>query len=78
MSLKDLTAKIKEDAAFAENFKGLASVDAIVAKAKELGFELTDEDINKLSQVSPEDLEKAAGGMTIIVWKNTVIVTEYE
>ncbi len=78
MSLKELTAKIKADEAFAANFKGLKSVDEIVAKAKELGYELTDEDIEKLSEVSAEDLEKAAGGITVLVWVSTVFVTNYE
>ena len=55
MSLKDLTAKIKEDAAFAENFKGLASVDAIVAKAKELGFELTDEEMAQMTALEKDE-----------------------
>ena len=77
MSLKDLTAKIKDDKAFAENFKSLKSVDEIVAKAKELGYELTEEDIEKLSEVSAEDLEKAAGGVIILVWTCTVFVTGY-
>lgn len=78
MSLKDLTEKIKADKAFAANFKGLKSVDEIVAKAKELGYELTEADIEKLSEVSAEDLEKAAGGITVLVWTSTVLVTNYE
>ncbi len=78
MSLKELTAKIKADEAFAANFKGLKSVDEIVAKAKELGYELTDEDIEKLSEVSAEDLEKAAGGLTVLIWTGTVLATTYE
>ena len=78
MSLKDLTEKIKADKAFAANFKGLKSVDEIVEKAKELGYELTEADIEKLSEVSAEDLEKAAGGITVLVWTSTVLVTNYE
>ena len=66
MALKDLEAKIKSDAKVAEAFKGLKTVDEIVAKAKELGFELTAEDIEKLSDVSAKDLTGAAGGGTII------------
>ncbi len=77
MSLKDLTAKIKADEAFAENFKGLKNVDEIVAKAKELGYELTQEDIEKLSEVSADDLEKAAGGVTVLVWTCAVLVTDF-
>ncbi len=66
MSLKDLEAKIKGDAAFADLFKGLKTVDEIVAKAKENGFNLSKEDIEQLSDVSASELSKAAGGGTVI------------
>ena len=77
MALKDLVEKIKNDEAFAEGFKGLKSVDEIVAKAKEAGFDLTDADIDELSKVSAEDLEKAAGGMIVLAYQKVVLVTNY-
>ena len=56
---KEWSKKIQEDKAFAKSYKGLTSVKAILKKAKEDGYNVTEAEITK------EDLkalESVAGG----------------
>lgn len=65
--LQDLVKKLADDKAFAESLSQLKTKEEILAKLKENGFELTEEDIAKLQkgkegELSDEALEGAAGG----------------
>ena len=60
--LQEFKADVKANAELAGKFKGLKSVDEIVAKAKSEGYTFSPEDIESLSNVSADDLAKAAGG----------------
>jgi predicted ribosomally synthesized peptide with nif11-like leader len=63
--INDLQAKLKVDSALAEKFKGCKSLDDVISLAKAEGFDISVEDIEKLTDVSAEDLTKAAGGAFI-------------
>ena len=73
MGLKELQAKLKEDSALAEKFKTCKSIDDVIELAKSAGFEISFEDIEKLTNVSAEDLTKAAGG-TFLVDADYVVI----
>ena len=65
--LTALLAKIKEDAGLQEKFKGVADLDAAVALAKEVGFDINKADWLKYQakqtiELSDEELEGIAGG----------------
>ena len=73
MTAKELQEKIAADESLGKKFEGIKTVDALVAKAKELGFDLDASEIEKLSDVSAEDLGKAAGGWEAVAWTNWAI-----
>ena len=75
MGIKELQAKLKEDAALAEKFKACKNLDEVIALAKEAGFEISAEDFEKLTNVSAADLTKAAGGAFIATPGFHVIAT---
>ena len=65
--LTALLAKIKEDAGLQEKLKGAADLDAAVALAKEVGFDINKADWLKYQakqtiELSDEELEGMAGG----------------
>ena len=66
MGINELQEKIKTDSALAEKFKGCKNLDEVIELAKAEGYEITIEDIEKLTDVSAEDLTKAAGGAIIV------------
>ena len=59
--IDEFLTKIKEDG-LAEKLAACKNVDDLIALAKELGFEFDAEDIEKLTDISAEDLKEAAGG----------------
>ncbi len=71
--MNELLAKIKEDAALAAKFADCKSADDVVAIAKEAGFEITAEEVEKLTDVSAEDLAGAAGGKPTLIKKYLII-----
>lgn len=64
MNLADLKTKISEDADLAAKFKGVKDLDEIIKLANEAGLTIRKED---LQEVSDEDLDKAAGGINILL-----------
>ena len=65
--LTALLAKIKEDAGLQEKLKGAADIDAVIALAKEAGFDVSKADWLKYQakqtiELSDEELEGVAGG----------------
>ena len=65
--LTALLAKIKEDAGLQEKFKGVADLDAAVALAKEVGFDISKVDwleyqAKQTIELSDAELEGIAGG----------------
>jgi predicted ribosomally synthesized peptide with nif11-like leader len=62
--LKEFKEKMASDEAFATQVKGLKSFDDIIGFAIENGYEFSDEDIEKLTDVSEDDLSVAAGGVS--------------
>jgi len=75
MTAKELQEKLANDAELAKQFKGIKSVDELVAKASELGFELDAADIEKLTD-AVGDLKKAAGGINVLAWTDYAIVCD--
>ena len=66
--VKEFAKKIAEDQALADALAETASTEEFLAKAKEAGFELTEEDLAKLAvvsegELSDDELEGAAGGL---------------
>jgi predicted ribosomally synthesized peptide with nif11-like leader len=64
MSLEQLKAflsKAKDDQSIQEKLKAAKSPEDVVGIAKELGYEFTTDNINKISE---EDLEGVSGGFT--------------
>jgi len=63
--LKAFLEKVKGDTNLQEKLKAAANSDAVLAIANEAGFSISDEDLTKAqSEVSDEELEGAAGGLT--------------
>ena len=60
--LKAFMEKVKADTSLQEKLKAAADSDAVVAIAKEAGFSLSAEELNKASELSEEDLEGISGG----------------
>ncbi len=65
--LAALLAKLKDDAGLQEKLKGAADLDAVLAIAKDAGFEISKAawlryQANQTLQLSDEELEKVAGG----------------
>ena len=69
--LKAFLEKVKSDTELQEKLKAAASPEAALEIVKEAGFSITAEDIQSMQsqsgEVSDEELENAAGGMTVIV-----------
>ena len=67
--VKEFAKKVAEDQELAEALAKAASKEEFLAKAKEAGFELTEEDLAELAQInegelSDDELEGAAGGIS--------------
>ena len=61
--LKAFLEKVKGDTSLQEKLKAAADVDAVLAIAKEAGFMISADDLNKAqSEISDEELEGVAGG----------------
>ena len=65
--LAALLAKIKDDAGLQEKLKGAADLDAILAIAKEVGFDISKAawlryQANQTLELSDEELEGVSGG----------------
>ena len=66
--LAALLAKLKDDAGLQEKLKGAADLDAVLAIAKEAGFDISKADwlryqANQTIELSDEELERVAGGI---------------
>ena len=60
--LKAFLEKFKTDTSLQEKLKAAANSDAVLAIAKEAGFSISADDLNKASELSEEELEGLAGG----------------
>ena len=61
--LKAFIAKVQGDTSLQEKLKADADADAVAAIAKEAGFSISADDINKAqSELSDEELQAVAGG----------------
>ncbi len=65
--LAALLAKLKDDAGLQEKLKGTADLDAVLAIAKDAGFDVSKADLlryqaNQTLELSDEELERVAGG----------------
>ena len=61
--LKAFLAKVKGDRSLQERLKVVEDANAVSAIAKEAGFSLSADDLNKAqSEISEEELEGVAGG----------------
>ena len=61
--LKAFLEKVKADTSLQEKLKAAADSDAVLAIAKEAGFDLSADDLKKAqSEISEEELEGVAGG----------------
>jgi predicted ribosomally synthesized peptide with nif11-like leader len=66
--LAALLAKLKDDAGLQEKLKGAADLDAVLAIAKDAGFEISKAawlryQANQTLELSDEELERVAGGL---------------
>ena len=65
--LSALLARLQEDAALQEKFKGVADLDAALVMAKEAGFQVSKEDwlnyqTQQTHELSDHEVERIAGG----------------
>ena len=60
--LKAFLEKVKSDTSLQEKLIAAADAEAVAAIAKEAGFSLSAEELNKASELSEEDLEGISGG----------------
>ena len=64
--LKAFLEKVKAETSLQEKLKAAADADAVAAIAKEAGFRISADDINKAQfELSDEELQAAAGGIGI-------------
>ena len=68
--LAALLAKLKDDAGLQEKLKGAADLDAVLAIAKDAGFDVSKADwlryqANQTLELSDEELEGIAGGLEV-------------
>ena len=68
--LTALLAKLKDDAGLQEKLKGAADLDAVLAIAKDAGFEISKAawlryQANQTLELSDEELENVAGGQGV-------------
>jgi len=68
--LAALLAKLKDDAGLQEKLKGAADLDAVLAIAKEAGFDISKAawlryQANQTLELSDEELENVAGGQGV-------------
>ena len=73
--LAALLAKLKDDAGLQEKLKGAADLDAVLAIAKEAGFDISKAawlryQANQTLELSDEELEGIAGGFWQNYWEN--------
>ena len=62
--LKAFIEKVKADTSIQEKLKAAADANAVLAIAKEAGFSISAEDLNKAqTELSEQELEGAAGGL---------------
>ena len=65
--LKAFLEKVKDDTSLQEKLKAAADANAVTAIAENAGYKISTEDIEKLmTEISDEELEGVAGGMTVI------------
>ena len=60
--LKAFLEKVKADTSLQEKLKAASDADGVVAIAKEAGFMISAEDLEKPVKLSEEELEGVAGG----------------
>ena len=80
--LAALLAKLKDDAGLQEKLKGAADLDAVLAIAKDAGFDVSKAawlryQAKQTIELSDEELEVVAGGMEAINLIPTVIPTQF-
>ena len=68
--LAALIAKLKDDEGLQEKLKGASDLDAVLAIAKDAGFDVSKADwlryqANQTIELSDEELERVAGGISI-------------
>ena len=69
--LKAFLEKVKDDTGLQEKLKGAPDADAVVAIAKEAGFVISADDLQK-TEISEEELESVSGGTDTIALCITV------
>jgi len=80
--LAALLAKLKDDAGLQEKLKGAADLDAVLAIAKDAGFDISKAawlryQAKQTIELSDEELEVVAGGIEAINLIPTVIPTKF-
>ena len=67
--LKAFWEAIQSDNSLQEKLRATTDPDSIVSLAKEAGFEITSDDVKtaQSGEISDEQLEKTAGGMTFTI-----------
>ena len=80
--LAALLAKLKDDAGLQEKLKGAADLDAVLAIAKDAGFDISKAawlryQAKQTIELSDEELEVVAGGIEAINLRPTVIPTKF-
>ena len=65
MGIEKLLEDLKGDK-LAGKFQGCESIDGFVAKARELGYDIDAEEVERASDISDEFLEGIAGGGGLI------------
>ena len=67
--LKAFLEKVKFDTELQEKLKAADDIDAVVAIANEAGFSISADDLkNAQSELSEDELERAAGGLLSLDW----------
>ena len=67
MTLMDFKKKLVSDKEFAKKYAGIESPAELIKAAAADGFIFTEDDIKNDTELLPEELEKSAGGIKLIV-----------
>ena len=65
MNYMDFRKKLAQDAAFRAKFDGCETLDALIEAAAKEGYTFTTEEVRNNTELLPEELTTAAGGLNV-------------
>ncbi|MBR5337253.1 MAG: Nif11-like leader peptide family RiPP precursor [Lachnospiraceae bacterium] len=77
MNYIDFKKKVLNDQSFAEKFKDCKDLPALIEAAAKEGFVFTEEDVKNNTELLPEEMASAAGGVRIVDPSSYFVIPTY-